>query len=62
MDDSLYDEFGNYLGPDLEEVEEEYDEDEEEEEYYEEPEEVVAKPGTDFQQTLLIYPGVSRIS
>jgi hypothetical protein len=41
---------------------EEYDEDEEEEEYYEEPEEVVAKPGTDFQQTLLIYPGVSRIS
>jgi U5 small nuclear ribonucleoprotein component len=33
MDDSLYDEFGNYLGPDL-------DEEEEEEELMEEEEEV----------------------
>lgn len=32
MDDSLYDEFGNYIGPDLEDEEDEQLEEEEEEE------------------------------
>lgn len=38
MDDSLYDEFGNYLGPDLEDEDEDLDLEEEEEEVEEEEE------------------------
>ncbi|CAO3665324.1 unnamed protein product [Rhizopus stolonifer] len=39
MDDSLYDEFGNYLGPDLEDEDEDLELEEEEEKPFEEPEE-----------------------
>ncbi len=37
MDDSLYDEFGNYLGPDLEEEDEDLEMQEVEESTFEEP-------------------------
>jgi 116 kDa U5 small nuclear ribonucleoprotein component N-terminus len=42
MDESLYDEFGNYIGPELPDSEDESEESEEEEEEDIEPEDVTA--------------------
>ena len=44
MDENLYDEFGNYIGPDIPEIEESVSEEEEEKEIHnneEEPEQMI---------------------